>query len=133
MKFSEDISQEGFAIRGYAPGQVTVSGPFGEGAGGAELTLGESFIIAPQQLIRGWPPVQVGDLLPEHFEAIVGMHPEVVIIGVGATLRFPDPAVLSTLMGNGIGYEVMDTAAACRTYNILMGEGRQVAAAILML
>ena len=64
---------------------------------------------------------------------LVGHKPEVVLLGTGARLRFPPAAVLAPLTRAGIGVEVMDTAAACRTYNILAGDGRRVVAALLMI
>jgi len=60
------------------------------------------------------------------------MKPELVLIGTGAKFEFPEPARLAPLRSAGIGVEVMDTAAACRTYNILLGEGRGVVAALIV-
>lgn len=60
------------------------------------------------------------------------MQPELIIFGSGGRLRFPPPAFLATLMKLRIGVETMDTLAACRTYNILAGEGRHVLAALLI-
>ncbi len=60
------------------------------------------------------------------------MRPEIVLLGCGARFRFPSPAVLAPLYGAGIGVEVMDTRAACRTYNILLSEGRRVVAALIV-
>ena len=67
-----------------------------------------------------------------HLAAIVEMRPEIVFLGSGAAFRFPEPALLAPLYRAGIGVEVMDTPAACRTYNILMGEGRNVVAALIV-
>jgi uncharacterized protein len=72
------------------------------------------------------------DALSErHFAALADLAPELVIFGTGARLRFPAPALLRPLIERGIGVETMDTAAACRTYNVLLGEGRAVVAALL--
>ena len=60
------------------------------------------------------------------------LEPELVVLGTGSRLRFPPPALTAGLLAKGIGVEVMDTAAACRTYNVLMSEGRQVVAALLL-
>ena len=69
---------------------------------------------------------------PEHFEALALLGVEVVIFGSGARIRFPHPAWLAPLAQRRIGIETMDTAAACRTYNILAQEGRDVAVALLL-
>jgi uncharacterized protein len=60
------------------------------------------------------------------------MKPEIVLLGTGATFVFPDPARLAPLRDARVGVEVMDTAAACRTYNILLAEGRNVVAALIV-
>jgi uncharacterized protein len=72
------------------------------------------------------------ELGPEHFARIAQMQVEVVIFGSGARIRFPRPAWLAPLMARRIGVETMDTPAACRTYNILAQEGREVAVALLL-
>jgi uncharacterized protein len=66
-----------------------------------------------------------------HFEALAAFEPELVIFGSGSRLRFVPPALLKALIGRRIGVETMDTAAACRTYNVLLAEGRSVLAALL--
>lgn len=63
---------------------------------------------------------------------ILEMQPEVVLIGTGHSLRFPEPHLLAPVIRQGLGYEVMDTQAACRTYNILANESRNVVAALLI-
>ena len=72
------------------------------------------------------------DLGPEHFDTLAGLAVEVVIFGSGNRLRFPKPAWLASLSRARVGVETMDTAAACRTYNILAQEGRNVAVALLL-
>jgi uncharacterized protein len=76
--------------------------------------------------------VESFDALDEaSFEALIALGPELVIFGTGSRIRFPRPALLKALMARRIGFEAMDTPAACRTYNVLLGEGRAVAAALL--
>ena len=65
------------------------------------------------------------------FKALIALGPELVIFGSGSRIRFPRPALLKALMARRIGFEAMDTPAACRTYNVLLGEGRAVVAALL--
>lgn len=110
-------------IRGYAPGRLTIN----------EQVYTGSLIVTPQQIIADWPPVAFADLLTAHFEAIVALQPEVVILGTGTRLQFPAAALVRSLVEANIGLEVMDTRAACRTYNILMSDSRRVAAALLMI
>lgn len=135
MKFTQDTFGGGYAIRAYDAGTVTVIGP-GESSGDIAIPRSEvltvSFVIAPQRLLRDWPPQTYSDLAAEHFDRLLEMDPEVVLLGTGTTFRYPAPPLLAPLTGRGIGVEVMDTGAACRTFNVLVAEGRQVVAAILL-
>ena len=79
-----------------------------------------------------WLCSRFEDLTAGHFERLADTRPELVIFGSGSRLRFPPPAFLRSLMAARIGLETMDTLAACRTYNILAGEGRNVVAALLI-
>ena len=79
-----------------------------------------------------WPASSFDDLGAAHFERLVELGAEVVIFGSGARLRFPAPALLRPLIERRIGVETMDTAAACRTFNVLVSEGRPVLAALLV-
>jgi len=78
-----------------------------------------------------WAPHDFAQLAESDFAAIAALGPELVVFGSGARIRFPKPAWLQPLMARRIGLETMDTAAACRTYNVLLGEGRPVVAALL--
>lgn len=91
-----------------------------------------SVIVMPEQLITDWPPRSLEQLTEAHFEQIASLQPEIVLLGTGNLLRFPHPRLSASLSQARIGFEVMDTYAAARTYNILMGEGRRVAAALLL-
>ena len=88
-------------------------------------------IVLAQQLIATWQPTSFDALAAEHFTALAELGVEIVLLGTGAKQRFPHPRLSRTLMEKRIGLEVMDTGAACRTYNILVSEGRSVAAALL--
>lgn len=110
-------------IRAYAPGRITIND---------EVHI-RSLIVTPQQVFRDWPPASFAELLAEHFKMIAVLQPEVVILGTGARLQFPAPHLTRALVEAKIGLEVMDTGAACRTYNILMSDSRRVAAALLMI
>ena len=91
-----------------------------------------SVIVMPDRLIGDWPPRALDQLTEAHFADIAALQPEIVLLGTGKLLRFPHPRLSNPLAQARIGFEVMDTFAAARTYNILMGEGRRVAAALLL-
>ncbi len=129
MKFNLELNQGNYSIHSYATGQICVSAP----PSGARQTLTQSCIILPDRILRDWPPRSFADLTAEHFALLLELRPEIVVLGSGARLRFPAPALTAKLLEEGIGVEVMDTGAACRTYNILMTESRHVAAALLMI
>ena len=88
-------------------------------------------IVLPQQVLDTWQPASFDALTAEHFSALAELGVEIILFGTGATQRFPHPRLTRALMEKRIGLEVMDTGAACRTYNILVSEGRSVAAALL--
>jgi uncharacterized protein len=90
-----------------------------------------SAIVPWSGAVRAWPPRRFDDLTQADFDCLLQDNPELVIFGSGARLRFPRPALLRGLIERGVGFETMDTAAACRTYNVLVSEGRSVVAALL--
>jgi uncharacterized protein len=90
-----------------------------------------ALLVRPESPVEAWAPSRFEDLAPEHFEAIAAHAPEVVLLGTGAVQRFAHPRLVAALAARRIGVEAMDTGAACRTYNILMSEGRKVLAALL--
>lgn len=92
----------------------------------------ESVLLPATGDVVLWSVSQHGDLTAEHFLRIAQAAPELVIFGSGPRLRFVNPALLTALMERRIGIETMDTAAACRTYNVLAAEGRNVMAALLL-
>ena len=92
----------------------------------------KSMIMLPEQLVESWSVESFDSLIPEHFDIIAALKPEIVLLGTGKQLRFPPHSMTLSLMKARIGLEVMDTYAACRTYNILMAEGRNVAAALIL-
>jgi uncharacterized protein len=120
MKFILDEAGGGHLIQHYAKGEITVNG----------IVYRENLLVMPSQVIPQWRPVSFEELIPEDFAKLAELGPEIVILGTGSKQYFPSPALTYPLLDAHIGLEVMDTAAACRTYNILMSEGRQVAAAL---
>ncbi len=91
-----------------------------------------SLLVMPQQIEPSWGKAGFDALSEADFAQIVEIGCEILIFGTGRRQRFPQPALLRELMTARIGIEIMDTAAACRTYNILVLEGRIAAAALLI-
>jgi uncharacterized protein len=92
-----------------------------------------SLIITPSIVINNWPPQIFDDIASHHLVQIIEMKPEIILLGTGSKQQFPDTDLLLSTAKLNIGFEVMDTGAACRCYNILLQEGRNVAAALLMI
>jgi uncharacterized protein len=91
-----------------------------------------SVLVPWQGAVLDWGVSHIEALEVSHFERILQLQPALVIFGSGARLQFVKPALYRCLIEHGIGMETMDTAAACRTYNVLASEGRTVVAALLM-
>ena len=89
-------------------------------------------IISVDRLILDWAPPPVRELRIADFEPVLSLKPEVILLGTGETQAFPDARLMTDVMRQGIGLEVMNTGAACRTYNVLMSEQRHVVAALLL-
>jgi len=94
--------------------------------------FGHSVLVPWSGTVQAWPPTSFETLSAADFECVLALRPELVIFGSGLRLRFPAPALLRALIERRIGVETMDTPAACRTYNVLAGEGRNVLAALLL-
>ncbi len=91
----------------------------------------ESLLVLPEGAVVAWDAPDFDTLGADHFERLLALQPEVVLLGTGERQRFPHPRLTAALARAGVGLEVMDTRAACRTYNILVSEGRRVLAALL--
>ncbi len=121
MKMHLSRSADSYQISGHGPGHVLINGVRHE----------SSLIVLPDEVVTGWA-ASFEALCAHDFDALLMRAPEIVLLGTGTRLRFPSPALYAGLLKARIGVEVMDTAAACRTYNILAAEGRRVAAALLV-
>lgn len=121
MKLHSDKAAGALRITAYGEGYVVVN----------EQRIHNSVVVTPTQIIRDWAPATFSDVRLESFEVLEGLEVDIVVLGTGASQQFPDARIAGWLGQRGIGLEVMDTAAACRTYNILMAEGRTVAAMLL--
>lgn len=109
------------SFSGYSAGQVDINGQ----------RFTQSVLVFTRS-IELWTPACMADLLEEHFSPLLAQRPEIVLFGTGLRQEFPHPRLTRQLLEARIGVEVMDTAAACRTFNILVAESRNVAAALLM-
>ena len=122
MKLHSTVTAGLLAITAYDAGSIAVNG----------RPLTKSFLLMPQRLIEEWPPVSFDSLTEADLQAVADLNCPVVLLGTGARQRFPAPMLMRPLIERRIGVEVMDSYAACRTYNILMAEGRDVAAALII-
>lgn len=124
MKIELDLNSEGKnVIDAYDKDSVTVAG----------VPYQDNLIISPDKLIENWGPDNFSELSEQHFEQIIALKPEIVLLGTGHEHRFPKYDIMDELAGRDIGLEIMDTGAACRAYNFLVGEGREVVAALLQI
>jgi uncharacterized protein len=121
MRFAQD-SLAGNFIRAYTAGRITIN----------EEVLATSVIVTPERIILDWLPHAFGDLEPRHILRLEELNPEIILLGTGGRLHFPGAEFTAGFLTRGIGVEIMDTPAACRTYNILLSEDRRVVAALLM-
>ena len=123
MKFAQDDYKDGHFITAYEQGKLFVNG----------RTLTTSIVIAPNQLLTDWSISDISELSNIHIEKIIELNPELVLLGTGEKLVFPKVEIYAALIQQGIGVDIMDTAAACRTYNILCGEGRRAVAGLIQI
>lgn len=112
--------------------RYALRGASGEMALVNDQRLEASFLLAPNELVTGWRPRSIDDLAPTDLEPLLALEPAVVLLGSGANLRFPAAEVMAACLTRGIGIEVMDNAAAARTFNVLAAEGRRVVAGFLL-
>lgn len=109
-------------LTGYGAGYLAVNGTRYEHA----------LIVTPDAAPQPWPVTSATDITAESAGLLLAGAPEIIIIGTGPTQIFPDPARLRPLIEARVGLEIMNTPAACRTYNVLLGEGRRVLAAMCL-
>jgi len=122
LKFDQEQSEGKNVFSGYGDGYVEVN----------RARYNASLLVSGDRLVVDWPAGSVDTLGADHLAAILELKPEIVLLGSGRSFRFPEPSKLAPLHQARIGVEVMDTPAACRTYNILLGEGRGVVAALIV-
>ncbi len=121
MDFNLDVPQDILFVRSVGKQGIRVGDDLHKGA----------FILSGQQLLPQWDVTSPEDIDQASLQSIFDLQPELVLIGTGSTQVFLPPAVQALFFQRGIGFEVMTTDAACRTFNILVSEGREVVAALL--
>lgn len=122
MKFSLDPPSTINVVRACATGSIRIG----------ERTYEGSLVLTARTIIEPWRPRTMGELEAADLEPVLALRPEVLLIGSGARQEFPDRTLLRALYESRVGFEIMATAAACRTYNVLVAEGRDVAAALIV-
>ncbi|UVW27711.1 Mth938-like domain-containing protein [Massilia sp. H6] len=122
MKLHSDDTQQYQTVTGYDASGVEINAK----------RFDYSLIVMPEVPPRAWEVAHFDDLAAEHFERIAADTPDVVVLGTGERQRFVHPRLTASLSAKRIGVECMDSHAACRTYNILMGEGRKVTLALII-
>ncbi|MGH8495026.1 MAG: Mth938-like domain-containing protein [Gammaproteobacteria bacterium] len=122
MQFTRENDRSVNLVRACAPGRVQVN----------EQEFSRSMILTRERIIPDWSPTVVDELCAADLDDVLALDPEIILVGTGERLRFPDQKLLARALERGVGIECMDTGAACRTYNILVQEGRRVAAALLI-
>ena len=121
MKLHTD-PRTGNTVTAHGEGYVAINGQRHSG----------SLIVQPERIDTQWQASGVDTLAPAHFEQLLATGADILILGTGKRQQFPPLALLKPVIAAGRTVDVMDTSAACRTYNILMSEGRAVAAALII-
>jgi len=109
-------------VRAWGPGEIRVR----------DQLIRNNVILSADRIIHPWAARDAATLTPAQLEPALELDPEIVLLGSGASIVFPDAALHGAVMARGVGLEVMDTPAACRTFNILLAEQRRVAAALIV-
>lgn len=123
MEFNLEVPQDQFFIRSVSEEGIRIH----------QDTFTKAVIVSGQRIVPDWGVESVEDINEESLRAVFDLQPEVILIGTGNTQVFLPPATQVHFFRQNIGFEVMTTDAACRTFNVLVAEGRQVVAALLPL
>ena len=122
MKMNQDSQTQQYTIRAYTDSSITIN----------DDIYTQPLIITANKLLSDWAAPCFAKLDPAHFDDVSELDIEILLLGTGVQQHFPDPKLLAGLYNRGIGVEIMTTAAACRTYNILLAEDRAIAAALFI-
>lgn len=112
------------AVRSYSPGEILIH----------EKTYHSSLVVTPKTIYQDWMPQTCTELTAAHLARLLTLAPppRPLLIGTGEQQQFPDRDILAPLLAAGVGFEIMDTAAACRTWNVVLSEGRDAAVVLLL-
>jgi uncharacterized protein len=132
MKFTLQDESEGNVVVSCSADRVVVRSRHASGDAPREQVLERSAILTPQVIVTDWAPRDCAALRVEDIRAVLDLKPELILLGTGERQQFPDARVAHAVLAAGVGFDAMDTRAACRTYNVLTQEGRRVAAALLI-
>ena len=122
MKLQSDPHSGANTITGYGDGYIEIN----------KIPYSHAVLLSSDGEILEWDVKSFEELSSSDFAQMASFKPELIIIGTGKRQRFPRPELLKTLIEAKLGFEIMDSQAACRTYNILVGEGRQVLLALIV-
>ena len=122
MKLDLDTCDATYVIKGYFDDGVQIN----------NTIYSSSLIISPHKLQTDWEPTSPESINTGDLSRLTENDPEIVVLGVGHRLIFPDMQLIAPIMAQGLGVEIMDTHAACRTYNILIAEKRKVVAGLII-
>ncbi len=123
VDINRDQDKTSLLVRACSPGEIRVN----------EQRFHTHLLLSPSEVQPDWPVTVPSDLTPADFAAAMAMQPDLIILGTGDDLVFPAAAISAAVLARGIGFEVMDTRAACRTYNLLAMDRRSVVAALMQL
>jgi len=121
MKFTLEDQATVHAVTAREPGQVRIAG----------RSFTRSLVVNATSILEEWPVVDVA-AVPAALDAALALGPDILILGTGERQVFPEATVFAAVAARGVGFEVMDNGAACRTYNLLLAEGRNVALALIL-
>lgn len=122
MRLALDTSSTANQISHYGDGQFTIH----------QRNYRQNLVISSNKLLTPWTQKTITELTIDDLTPILSCQPKIILLGTGDTLVFPHPSLVAHIQTLGIGCEVMDTAAACRTFNVLVSEGRNVVAGLLL-
>ena len=122
MPLAEELITGRNSIQAYQSDLITIN----------EKNYHQSLILSASQIISPWPVTHIDELKLDHLQAIIDQKPEVILLGTGDKQQFPDIEIIGYFAQLGLGLEVMNTGAACRTFNILVAEDRHVVAALIL-
>ena len=120
MQLTRDSSAVNF-IRAWEPGRVRI----------AERWIAGNVIVGPDRILEAWTAVEPHVLTIEHLEPAFALEPTIIVLGTGTERLLPDVELMAAVAARSVGLEIMSTPAACRTFNVLLGEQRRVVAALL--